>query len=45
VRPKDKDDIFNWRSKKAESQLKQSVQRRAPKQKLTDINKKQIKKE
>lgn len=45
VRPKDKDDIFNWRSKKAESQLKQSVQRRAPRQKLTDINKKQIKKE
>ena len=45
VRPKDKDDIFNWRSKKAESQLKQSVQRRAPKQKLTDINKKHIKKE
>ena len=45
VRPKDKDDIFNWRSKKAESQLKQSVQRRAPKQKLTDINKKYIKKE
>ena len=31
--------------KKAESQLKQSVQRRAPKQKLTDINKKQIIKE
>ena len=43
VRPTDKDDIFNWRSKAAESQLKQSVQRKAPKQKLSDINKKTIK--
>lgn len=40
VRPQDKDDIFNWRPKKAESQLKQSVQREAPKQKLSDIIKK-----
>ena len=39
VRPKDKNDIFNWRPKKAESQLKQSIQRRAPKQKLSEIKK------
>ncbi len=40
IRPKDKDDIFVWRSKEAESQLKESVQRKAPTQKLSDINKK-----
>ncbi len=40
IRPKDKNDIFVWRSKHAESQLKESVQRKAPTQKLSDINKK-----
>ena len=37
IRPVDKMDVFNWRGKKAGSELKKSVQRVAPKQKLSDI--------
>lgn len=37
IRPIDKMDVFNWRGKKAGSELKKSVQRVAPKQKLSDI--------
>ncbi len=37
IRPTDKMDVFNWRGKKAGSELKKSVQRVAPKQKLSDI--------
>ncbi len=40
VRPKDKNDIFVWRPKKKGTELKESVVRTAPKQKLTDIKKK-----
>lgn len=41
IRPIDKDDIFNWRGKKAGTELKQSVRREAPRQRLRDINKKE----
>ena len=41
VRPTDKDDIFKWRPKKADAQLKESIQRQAPLQKLSDLKKKQ----
>lgn len=41
IRPIDKDDIFNWRGKKAGTELKQSVRREAPRQRLKDINKKE----
>ena len=37
IRPLDKNDIFEWRPKKQGSELKQSVQREAPKQKLSEI--------
>ena len=37
IRPRDKDDIFEWRPKKAGSELKKSIQREAPKQKLSDV--------
>ena len=37
IRPINKMDIFPWRGKKAGSELKKSVQRVAPKQKLSDI--------
>jgi hypothetical protein len=37
IRPLDKDDIFRWRGKKAGTELKASVQRAAPKQKLSDL--------
>lgn len=37
IRPIDKNDIFVWRPKKQGSELKQSTQREAPKQKLSDI--------
>lgn len=37
IRPIDKFDIFVWRSKKSGSELKKSVQRVAPKQKLENI--------
>lgn len=37
IRPTDKNDIFEWRSKHAGSELKQSIQRSAPRQKLSDI--------
>ena len=37
IRPIDKNDIFVWRPTKQGSELKQSTQREAPKQKLSDI--------
>ena len=37
VRPLDKDDIFNWRPKKAGTELKESVRHTAPKQTLEDV--------
>ena len=37
IRPQHKDDIFEWRPKKAGTELKQSVQRAAPRQKLSDV--------
>ncbi|MCF0195738.1 MAG: hypothetical protein HUK03_00555 [Bacteroidaceae bacterium] len=37
VRPLDKMDIFNWRPKKAGTELKAIVRRKAPQQKLEDI--------
>lgn len=40
IRPKDKDDIFEWRGKKVGSELKESVQREAPKKTLSDMKKK-----
>ena len=39
IRPVDKMDVFLWRGKKSGSELKKSVQRVAPKQKLSDIKK------
>lgn len=39
VRPRDKDDIFEWRPKKAGTELKESVRHSAPKQRLSDIRK------
>lgn len=44
IRPSDKDDIFNWRTKRAGSELKESVRREAPKQRLNEISKKKRKK-
>ncbi|MBP5619287.1 MAG: hypothetical protein J6X23_02410 [Bacteroidaceae bacterium] len=43
IRPSDKDDIFNWRTKRAGSELKESVRREAPKQRLNEISKKKKK--
>ena len=40
IRPLNKDDIFNWRGKKAGTELKQSVLREAPRQRLDDVKKK-----
>ena len=40
IRPLNKDDIFNWRGKKAGTELKQSVLRKAPRQRLDDVKKK-----
>ena len=37
VRPLNKDDIFNWRPKKAGTELKESVRHAAPLQKLDDV--------
>ncbi len=37
IRPKDKDDIFDWKAKSAEQTLQQSAKRVVPKQKLEDI--------
>ena len=34
IRPKNKDDIFNWRGKGKENELKQEKRREAPKRKL-----------
>ena len=39
VRPRDRYDIFEWRPKKAGTELKKSVRHLAPKQKLSDIRK------
>ena len=39
IRPLNKDDIFEWRPKKAGSELKESVRHAAPKQRLSDIKK------
>lgn len=44
IRPQDKSDIFNWRTKKAGSELKESVRHEAPKQRLNEISKKRKKK-
>lgn len=40
IRPLDKNDIFVWRSKRQGTELKQSMQREAPRQKLSDIKEK-----
>ncbi len=40
IRPVDRYDIFEWRSKKEGTELKESVRHSAPKQKLSDIKKK-----
>ena len=40
IRPLDKNDIFEWRPKKAGTELKESARHVAPKQKLSDIKKK-----
>ena len=37
IRPLDKEDIFNWRPKKAGTELKESVRHEAPKQKLENV--------
>ncbi len=37
IRPVDKDDLFEWRPKKSGTELKKSIQRVAPRQKLSDI--------
>lgn len=37
VRPLNKDDIFNWRPKQAGTELKESIQRTAPRQRLEDV--------
>lgn len=39
IRPIDKNDIFVWRPKRSGSELKKSIQRSAPKQKLSEIKK------
>jgi hypothetical protein len=39
VRPLNKDDIFNWRGKKAGTELKESIRRTAPRQRLDDLMK------
>ncbi len=40
IRPQHKDDIFEWRPKNAGTELKESVQRQAPTQKLSDVKRK-----
>jgi len=40
IRPLNKDDIFNWRAKKAGTELKESVRREAPRQRLKDVQSK-----
>lgn len=40
IRPKDKDDIFNWRPKRAGTELKASYKHKAPLQSLDKIKKK-----
>ena len=37
IRPLNKDDIFNWRGKKSGTELKPSVRRSAPKQRLDNV--------
>ena len=39
IRPLDKNDIFEWRPKKAGTELKESVRHSAPRQRLSDIKK------
>ena len=39
IRPRDKNDLFEWRPKQAGTELKESVRHSAPKQKLSDIKK------
>ena len=39
IRPRDRFDLFEWRPKKAGTELKESVRHSAPKQKLSDIRK------
>lgn len=39
VRPKDKDDVFNWRPKKAGTELKETILHAAPTQKLDNLKK------
>lgn len=43
VRPLNKDDIFNWRPKRAGTELKESVKHEPPKQKLEDVKNKKNK--
>jgi hypothetical protein len=40
IRPRDKYDLFEWRGKKAGTELKESVRREAPVQKLKSRKKK-----
>lgn len=40
IRPTDKDDIFNWRPKQAGTELKTTIRRQPPLQKLDNIKKK-----
>lgn len=44
VRPRDKDDVFNWRPKKSGTELKESTLHQAPTQKLDDLKKAATKK-
>lgn len=37
IRPLNKDDVFNWRSKKAGTEIKETVLHQAPKQSLDDV--------
>lgn len=41
IRPRDKDDIFEWRPKRAGTELKKTVLHEAPKQTLDDVKRKQ----
>ncbi len=43
IRPVDKDDVFNWRPKKAGTEMKESVLHEAPTQKLDELKKKKLK--
>ena len=43
ISPVDKDDVFNWRPKKAGTEMKESVLHEAPTQKLDELKKKKLK--